>query len=43
MEVRQVNSTYSWTQVDGTEFTLGIVVPVAYAKEKLKAVTIPEG
>lgn len=43
MEAREVNSTYSWTQVDGTEFILGVVVPVAYAKEKLKAVTIPEG
>ena len=46
VEAREVNSTYSWTQVDGTEFTLGtagVVVPVAYSKEKLKAVTIPEG
>ena len=43
VEAREVNSTYSWTQVDGTEFTLGVVVPVAYAKEKLKAVTIPDG
>lgn len=43
VEAREVNSTYSWTQVDGTEFTLGVVVPVDYAKEKLKAVTIPEG
>ena len=42
-EAREVNSTYTWTQVDGTELTLGVVVPVAYAKEKLKAVTIPEG
>ena len=43
VEAREVNSTYSWTQVDGTEFTLGVVVPVDYAKEKLKAVIIPEG
>ena len=43
VEAREVNSTYSWTQVGGTEFTLGVVVPVAYAKEKLKAVTIPDG
>lgn len=43
VEERKVNSTYSWTQVEGTEFTLGVVVPVAYAKEKLKAVTIPKG
>lgn len=43
VEERKVNSTYSWTQVEGTEFTLGVVVPVAYAKEKLKAATIPKG
>ena len=43
VEERKVNSTYSWTQVEGTEFTLGVVVPVAYAKDKLKAATIPKG
>ena len=43
VEERKVNSTYSWTQVEGTEFTLGVVVPVAYAKDRLKAATIPKG
>ena len=40
---RNVNSTYCWIQLDGIEFTLGVVVPVGYGKERLKAMEIPKG
>ena len=28
--VGNVNSTYHWTQLEGTEFSLGVVVPVSH-------------
>ena len=41
--VRNVNSTYHWTQLEGTEFSLGVVVPVSQAKYELNTLQIPKG
>ena len=41
--VRNVNSTYYWTQLEGTEFSLGVVVPVSQAKDELNTLQIPKG
>lgn len=41
--VRNVNSTYYWTQLEGTEFTLGVVVPVSQAKDELNSLQFPKG
>ena len=41
--VRNVNSTYHWTQLEGTEFSLGVVVPVSQAKDELNTLQIPKG
>ena len=43
MTVRNVNSTYHWTQLEGTEFSLGVVVPVSQAKDGLNTLQIPKG
>ena len=43
MTVRNVNSTYHWTQLEGTEFSLGVVVPVSQAKDELNTLQIPKG
>lgn len=39
---RHVNSTYVWTQLADTEFTLGVVVPVSYVKETFKTIQLPK-
>ncbi|XP_015763441.1 PREDICTED: VWFA and cache domain-containing protein 1-like isoform X1 [Acropora digitifera] len=41
--VRNVNSTYHWTYLEGTEFSLGVVVPVSQAKDELNTLQIPKG
>ncbi|XP_068714497.1 VWFA and cache domain-containing protein 1-like [Montipora foliosa] len=41
--VRNVNSTYYWTQLEETEFTLGVVVPVSQAKDELTPLQLPKG
>lgn len=41
--VRNVNSTYHWTHLEGTEFSLGVVVPVSQAKDELNTLQIPKG
>ena len=41
--VRNVNSTYHWTHLEGTEFSLGVVVPVSQAKDELNTLQIPRG
>ena len=43
MTVRNVNSTYHWTHLEGTEFSLGVVVPVSQAKDELNTLQIPKG
>lgn len=43
MRVRTVNSTHFWTQLEGTDFSLGVVVPVSHAKDVLNTMQIPKG
>jgi len=39
--VKAVSSTYFWTQLEDTDFSLGVVVPVARQKEELDALQPP--
>ena len=43
VRVRTVNSTYFWTHLEGTDFSLGVVVPVSHAKDVLNTMQIPQG
>lgn len=38
-----MNSTYFWTPLESTDFSLGVVVPVGYRKDELATLQIPEG
>ena len=38
-----MSSTYFWTQLEDTDFSLGVVVPVARQKEELDALQPPRG
>ena len=41
--VKQLQSTYYWSPVEGTEFSIAVVVPVGYQREVLRTLQIPKG
>ena len=41
--VKQLESTYFWSPVGTTEFSIGVVIPVSYEREALRTLPIPEG
>ena len=43
MVVKQLNSSYFWSPVEKTDFSIGVVIPVAHENEVLNALQIPEG
>ena len=43
MVVKQLNSSYFWSPVEKTDFSIGVVIPVTHEKEVLNALQIPEG
>ena len=43
VSVKQLESTYFWSPVERTEFSIGVVIPVSYESEVLRTLQIPEG
>ena len=43
MVVKLLNSSYFWSPVEKTDFSIGVVIPVAHENEVLNALQIPEG
>ena len=41
--VKQLESTYFWSPVERTDFSIGVVIPVNYESEVLSTLQIPEG
>lgn len=41
--MRKLESTYVWSPVERTEFSVGVVTPVSYHIEVLRTLQIPEG
>ena len=41
--VKQLKSTYFWSPVERTEFSIGVVIPVSYEREVLRTLQIPQG
>ena len=43
MAVKQLNSSYFWSPVEKTDFSIGVVIPVTHVSEMLNTLQIPEG
>ena len=43
MVVKQLNSSYFWSPVEKTDFSIGVVIPVTHENEVLNTLQIPEG
>ena len=41
--VKSVNSSYYWTAVQETDFSVGVVIPVVSNNERLDSLDIPAG
>ena len=41
--VKQLKSTYFWSPVGTTEFSIGVVIPVSYEREVLHTLQVPKG
>jgi len=41
--VKSIESSYFWTPVDGTEFSIAVVIPVSYQSEVLRNLETPKG
>ena len=40
---KSVNSSYYWTAVQETDFSVGVVIPVSFKNERLDSLQIPTG
>ena len=43
MLVKQLNSSYFWSPVEKTDFSIGVVIPVTHVNEVLNTLQIPKG
>ena len=43
MVVKQLNSSYFWSPVEKTDFSIGVVIPVTHVNEVLNTLQIPKG
>ena len=43
MAVKQINSSYFWSPVEKTDFSIGVVIPVTHVNEVLNTLQIPKG
>ena len=43
MLVKQLNSSYFWSPVEKTDFSIGMVVPVTQENEVLNTLQLPKG
>ena len=43
MLVKQLNSSYFWSPVEKTDFSIGVVIPVTHENEVLNTLQIPKG
>ena len=43
MVVKQLNSSYFWSPVEKTDFSIGVVIPVTHVNEVLNTLQIPIG
>ena len=43
MLVKQLNSSYFWSPVEKTDFSIGVVIPVTHEIEVLNTLQIPKG
>ena len=41
--VKKLPTTYYWSPVEGTEFSIAVAIPVGYQREILSALPIPKG
>ena len=41
--VKKLPTTYYWSRVEGTEFSIAVAIPVGYQREILSALPIPKG
>ena len=41
--VKQLNSSYFWSPVEKTDFSIGVVIPVTHENEVLNTLQIPKG
>ena len=41
--MKKLNSSYFWSPVEKTEFSVGVVIPVSFQNEVLSKLQIPEG
>ena len=43
MLVKQLNSSYFWSPVEKTDFSIGVVIPVTHENEVLNTLQLPKG
>ena len=43
MVVKELNSSYFWSPVEKTDFSIGVVIPVTHVNEVLNSLQIPKG
>ena len=43
MLVKQLNSSYFWSPVEKTDFSIGMVIPVTKENEVLNTLQLPKG
>ena len=43
VRVKRLNSSYFWSPVERTEFSVGVVIPVSHQNEVLSRLQIPKG